>query len=151
MLTVFKWTNKNRIFRISNVANPDPWPDLSIIILIHISSMNLFKRHTYYFIILIRFFSICIVFKIIQKSRTFFLKIKEKRDTIYFFYRSPNKRCLHIGCRRRWFARIIAFYIHQLVLTSAPECPKSPKSPIMKTILVKSLDCNYVEGCSLDH
>ena len=44
--------------------------------------MNLFKRHTYYLIILIRFFSICIVFKIIQKSRTFFLKIKEKRDTI---------------------------------------------------------------------
>ena len=35
--------------------------------------------------------------------------------------------------------------------TSAPECPKSPKSPIVKTILVKSLDCNYVEGCSLDH
>ena len=38
--------------------------------------------------------------------------------------------------------------------TSAPECsksPKSPKSPIVKTILVKSLDCNYEEGCSLDH
>ena len=35
--------------------------------------------------------------------------------------------------------------------TSAPECSKSPKSPIVKTILVKSLDCNYEEACSLDH
>ena len=75
MLTVFKWTNKNRIFRISNIANPDPWLDKSIMILIHNSSMNLFKRHARYFISLMRVFSICIVFKIIQKSRTFFLKI----------------------------------------------------------------------------
>ena len=35
--------------------------------------------------------------------------------------------------------------------TSTPECPKSPKFPIVKTVFVKSLDYNYEEGCSLDH